>query len=143
MTEYAKHYRAIRAAGADVVALSVDEPQRSQALREQLGLAFPILCDTGRVVVQAWDLYNPREQGGIAVPAVFVIDPDRRIRYRSVDSTAARVRVDGVLEVLTTLHDSGARAAASPRRATILPRIGDWLRALGNAVRRGARSPTD
>ena len=136
MTEYAAHYGAIRSAGADVVALSVDAPQRSQALREQLALKFPVLCDTGRIVVRAWDLYNPREQGGIAVPAVFVIDPDRRIRYRSIDTTAARVRTDGVLEFLR----SGVRPQA---RAALRPHLRDLLHALGNAIRRGARTPFD
>jgi peroxiredoxin len=136
LTEYASHYPAIRAADADVVALSVDDPPRSAALREQLDLEFPILCDTGRVVVRAWDLYNARENGGIAVPAVFVIDPDLRIRYRSVDATAARVRTDAVLEFLR----NGARPAG---RRTLLPRVGDWTRAIGNAIRRGARVPFD
>jgi peroxiredoxin len=136
LTEYASKYRAIRAAGADVVALSVDEPTRSAALRQQLGLDFPILCDTGRVVVRAWDLYNPREHGGIAVPAVFVVDPDLLIRYRSVDATAARVRTDGILEFLR----AGTRPAA---RSAVWPRLRDWVHAIGNAIRRGARSPSD
>ena len=84
-------YPAIRATGADVAALSVDSAERSAALRDQLTLPFPILGDVTRAVVQAWDLYNPREMGGIAVPAVFVIDPDLRVRWRSVDSTRKRV----------------------------------------------------
>jgi peroxiredoxin len=135
LTEYASHYRQIRAAGADVVAVSVDDPPRSAALRAQLGLEFPILCDTGRVVVRAWDLYNARENGGIAVPAVFVIDSDLRIRYRSVDATAARVHTDGILEFLR----SGTQPAD---RATLWPRLRDWTRAIGNAIRRGARTPS-
>ena len=128
MTEYARHYSAIRAAGADVVALSVDAAAATQALRTQLGLEFPILCDTERVAVRAWDLFNERERGGIAVPAVFVIDPDRRVRYRSIDATASRVRTDGVLAFL--------RGGALPNgRTVVLPRMGDWVRAIGNAVR--------
>ena len=111
-------------------ALSVDAPAQSQALRTQLGLEFPILCDTEHNVARAWDLYNARERGGIAIPAVFVIERDRRIAYRSIDGTAARVRTDGVLEFL--------RGGSAPNaRAAIFPRFGDWIRALGNALRRG------
>ena len=111
-----------------MVALSVDAPAASQAVRAQLGLDFPILCDTERTVVRAWDLYNARERGGIAVPAVFVVDPDRRIRYRSVDATASRVRTDGVLAFL--------RGGAPPNgRTMVLPRLADWFRAIGNAAR--------
>lgn len=115
-----------------MVALSVDGPAESQALRTQLRLEFPILCDTQRSVVRAWDLYNARERGGIAVPAVFVIERDRRITYRSIDATAARVRTDGVLEYL---HGGSAPRA----RAAIFPRFGDWVRAIGNALRRSER----
>jgi peroxiredoxin len=128
LTEYARQRAAIRSAGADVVALSVDAPAESEALRAQLGLEFPVLCDTERTVVRAWDLYNARERGGIAVPAAFVVDPDRRIRYRSIDATATRVRTDGVLEFL--------RNGTPPNgRTVVLPRFADWFHAIGNALR--------
>ena len=135
MTEYARALPAIRSTGADVVALSVDGAERSEALRAQLALDFPILCDVERTVVKAWHLYNPREMGGIAVPAVFVIGPDRRVRYRSVDATAARVRTDGVIGVLQG-------KAASPERARVRVRLGDFVRAIGNMVRRGGKQPS-
>jgi peroxiredoxin len=133
LTEYARSYRAIRSAGADVVALSVDRAERSEALRTQLKLEFPILCDTERTVVRAWDLYNPREMGGIAVPAVFVIGSDRRVEYRSIDETAKRVSTDGVLDYLR-----GA-ATAPTDRVKVRARLSDFARALGNAIRRGVR----
>jgi len=129
LTEYAHAAPAIRATGADLVALSVDDAARSQAVRQQLGLDFPILCDTERTVVRAWDLYNARERGGIAIPAVFVIGPDRRIRYRSVDQTAARVRPDHVIAFLR----DGTRPTT---RTAVLPRLRDWVHAFGNAFRR-------
>jgi len=130
LTEYQKSYAAIRAAGADVVALSVDAPERSQIVREQLGLAFPILSDADRAVVRAWDLYNPKEFGGIAIPAVFVIGSDRRVRYRSVDDTAKRIATDGVLGFLR----SGEAPAG---RVSVRVRFGDFVRAFGNGFKRG------
>ena len=133
MTEYERSYPDIRAAGADVVALSVDDRARSEALRAQLGLEFPLLCDTERVVVRDWDLYNSRERNGIAVPAVFVIGTNRVVRYRSIDSTARRVRTDGVLGVLR----GSARAV---ERSALWPQFRDWRRAIGNAIRHRAES---
>ena len=130
MTEYQKSYAAIRAAGADVVALSVDEPARSQAVRAQLGLEFPTLSDVDRTVVRAWDLYNPREFGGIAIPSVFVLGADLRVRYRSIDETAKRVSTDGVLAFLQ-------RGAAPPDRTSVRVRFGDFVRAFGNGFKRG------
>jgi peroxiredoxin len=108
----------------------VDEPVRSEGLRRQLELAYPILCDVSRSVVRGWDLYNPREAGGIAVPAVFVIDPDRTIRYRSIDATTSRVSTDGVLAFLRG-------EPGEPERASVRAGLGDFARALGNAIRRG------
>jgi peroxiredoxin len=136
LAEYAQSYEAIRATGADVVALSVDSTQRSEALRTELALPFPILCDASRNVVRAWDLYNPREMGGIAVPAVFVIGTDRLIRYRSIDTTRARVSTDGLLRFLR-----GEMAAESVRRERVRAGLADFVRALANAVRRGLRTP--
>ena len=124
----------IRALDADVAALSVDSTERSAALREQLLLPFPILSDSTRRVVREWDLYNPREKGGIAVPAVFVIDPDRRIRYLSIDSTYRRVSAAGVLSFLRG-------AAQAPSRSPVRPGLRDFARSLANSIRRGPRTP--
>jgi peroxiredoxin len=136
LAEYARDHDAIRAAGADLAALSVDSPERSEAVRTELGLRFPILSDASRRVVRDWDLYNPNEMGGIAVPAVFVIGSDRVVRYRSIDRTAARVSSDGVLRFLR-----GEAAADSVGRVRVRAGLRDFARALANAVRRGLRTP--
>jgi peroxiredoxin len=136
LAEYSHDYEAICAAGADVVALSVDDRARSDALRTQLALPYPILCDPGRTVVRAWDLYNAGEKGGIAIPAVFVIGPDRRVRYRSIDSTAKRVATDGVLRFLR-----GEAPGEALGRERVRVGLGEFARAIGNAVRRGTQTP--
>ena len=77
MADYREHYLEIRSAGASLVAVSVDAPDKSEALRGHLALPFPILCDTERRVVRDWGIYNSREKGGIAQPAVFIMTPAR------------------------------------------------------------------
>ena len=72
MADYRKRTDDFLQAGYRVVALSVDEPQRTEHLRRTLSLSFSILCDVERQVVRGWDLFNPGEKGGIAVPATFV-----------------------------------------------------------------------
>jgi peroxiredoxin len=134
LTEYARHYAAIRAAGADVVALSVDPEDRSEPLRKQLGIDFPILCDRDRRVVREWGLYNPDEMGGIGIPAVFVIGTDRRVLYRSIDNTGARVSAAGVLRFL-----QGSPDVALLERRPVRPGVGNFARAIVNAIRRGVR----
>jgi peroxiredoxin len=138
LAEYRDRYDQIHRSGANIAALSVDEPVRSEAVRQQLQLPFPILCDTARKVVAEWGLLNPQEKGGIARPAVFVIGRDRRVRFASVDHDAARVPTDMVVGFLLSEKPAGSLKA---RRSLVIPRLTDWFRAIRNTLRFGVRSP--
>ena len=109
------------------MAVSVDPPDISEALRIQLSLPFPILCDTERRVVRDWDIYNSREKGGIAKPAVFVIDPNQVVRYASVDSVATRVPAVEIVHLL-----QNAASAQPIRRRVHVPMLSEWIRAIRN-----------
>jgi peroxiredoxin len=136
---YSDHFAELTALGLGLVALSVDEIERSRALTEQLALPFPLLCDPGREVVEAYGLLNEKEQGGIAYPATFVLDRARTVRFRSLDRTAKRVNLEGLLAFLRAGITSSA--PDTPARSGVVPRARDWLRILGNALRYGVRSP--
>jgi peroxiredoxin len=126
------------AAGADIAALSVDDPARAAAMRDTLKLPFPVLCDSNRDVVTAWGLLNRHEKGGIAYPAVFVLDRDRTVRYRSLDRTASRVSTDAVMEFLR----SGMQGSPEPpKRRTIWPGLSTFVAAVRSALRHGTRVP--
>ena len=137
MTEYRDQYENIRLAGIDVAAVSVDEPAKSENVRLDLRLPFPILCDTERRLIAAWGILNEREMGGIAEAAVFVIDRERRVRFHSVDKTSSRVPTLAVVDFLR----SGMQGSVTAQRSRKFPRVEDWVRALRNAVRHGVRSP--
>ena len=125
MVDYREHYQEIRATGASVVAVSVDAPDKSQVLRHELRLPFPILCDVERRVVREWDIYNPRERGGIAKPAVFVVERDRTIRYDSVDAVATRVPASEIVRILQAVAEG-----PPVRRKVYIPRLAEWFRAI-------------
>lgn len=131
MADYGKRTGDFLQAGYRVVALSVDEPQRTEHLRRTLSLSFPILCDVERQVVRGWDLFNPGEKGGIAVPATFVLDGERRVRLSSVEDVRHRAGAD---EVLACLRGQATQAA----KRTLRPAM---LRALRNMFRYGLVSP--
>lgn len=130
MADYRDHYPEIRAAGATVVAVSVDAPKISEVLRVQLALPFPILCDTERRVVRDWDIYNAREKSGIAKPAVFVIESNRVVRYVSVDSVATRVQAAEIVYFL-----QNAAPAVAIRRKVYVPRLHEWIEAIRTIIR--------
>jgi peroxiredoxin len=130
LVDYRQHYPQIRATGASVVAVSVDAPDKSEALRHGLGLPFPILCDTQRHVIREWDIYNPRERGGIAKPAVFVVERDRSVGFASVDGVATRVPAPEIVRILQAVGEG-----QPVRRAVYVPRLGEWFRAIRNLRR--------
>jgi peroxiredoxin len=107
----------------------VDASEKSEALRVDLSLPFPILCDTERRVVKDWDIYNSQEKGGIAKPAVFIIEPGRVILYASVDTVARRVPAAQIVSLL--------RAGPRPvRRRVYFPLLFEWISAIRNRIRR-------
>ena len=118
-------------AGYRVVALSVDEAERTEHLRQTLGVTFPIWCDVERRVVREWDLLNAHEKGGIAVPTTFVIDGERRVLLCSVDGVVRRAAAD---EVLTFVRGQATQAAKRALRPAMLS-------ALRNMFRFGLVSP--
>lgn len=109
----------------------MDAADKSEALRIHLALPFPILCDTDRRVVKDWGIYNSREKGGIAKPAVFIIDPNGLVRFASVDSVATRVPAAEIVYLL-----QNADNAHPTRRRVHVPLFSDWIRAIRNSVRR-------
>jgi peroxiredoxin len=131
LADYARHYEEIRAAGANLVAISVDSPEKSELVRRQLRLPFAILSDANKRLIQDWDIYNPREKGGIAKPAVFIVDRNRNVLFASVDSTAARVPTQEIVRILQSTDQAAATAA--PKR--YFPGFGDFLRAILNLIR--------
>jgi peroxiredoxin len=121
----------VQRAGANVVAVSVDEPDKSEALRVQFSLPFPILCDTERRVVRDWDIYNAEEKGGIAKPAVFIIDPSQVVRYASVDTVVRRVPAAEIVSLL-----QNAAEEQPVRRKVHIPLFSEWKSAIRNIIKR-------
>ena len=130
MADYRDHYNEIRAAGADLAAVFVDPSEKSEALRRELRLPFPILCDSERRVAKEWDMYNQREKGGIAKPAVFVIGSDRVVRYSKVDSVVTRIPPSGIIRILRTGQGLPVRGK------TYIPHFGEFYSAIRNQFQR-------
>ena len=100
-----------RQRGARLAALSIDEPVLSRALADELGLEFPLLCDTASAVI---DLYGVRNRllgvkSGIPHPAVFVIDAGGTVRHSEVrHNYRRRVSPSRIFRWLDELSGAGA-----------------------------------
>jgi hypothetical protein len=81
--------------------------------------------------VREWDVYNGREQGGIAKPSVFITDRDGSVRYASVDSLASRVPAEEIERVFSAASSDGEM-----KRRGYMPRPAEIIRAIRNSLRR-------
>ena len=79
----ANEERDLHAAGAEIVAVSVDSPGRNEAFRARWHLPFPIVSDpAGEQFLQPLGAWNPDERGGIGWPTLMLFAPDGREVYR-------------------------------------------------------------
>ena len=69
----------------------------------ELNLTYPVLSDSYRTYIRAYDVFNPQE--GIARPSVFVIDKEGKIRWQYIGMTARdRPTMLAILQQLEALH---------------------------------------
>ncbi len=89
--------------GAEIVALSADTPEQARMTVSELGITYPILSDSSRTYIRAYDVLHPQE--GIARPSVFVLDRDGVVRWQHIGTSAAdRPAIGDVLEQLRALQ---------------------------------------
>ncbi|MBV8452992.1 MAG: peroxiredoxin family protein [Deltaproteobacteria bacterium] len=136
MAGYARSYQLFKQAGIEVIAVSVDPPERSAAMRRDLEIEFPVLSDLRRETITRWGLLNTREKGGIAFPATFLIDRALLVRFSMVEDTSRRVPARAMLAFVKAMELEGDASAPIKRR--ISP--GYWfIRAIAHAFRHGVR----
>lgn len=94
-----------------MIAISVDAPDLSKHLRESAGYSFLFLSDGNLQAIREWDLVHPHAgEGGadIARPAEFLLDSDRRVRWRNLAGDyLVRTRPDEVLKAVDAANLTG------------------------------------
>ena len=68
-----------------MLAVSVDDAEKSRALVEKLKLDFPLGLDPERALIKAFGVYDPAND--IAWPALYLLGADGRVRWRSLAET--------------------------------------------------------
>jgi len=68
-----------KAAGAEILAISVDDREKSAELATRLRLPFPLLFDRDHKVIDSYGLLDP--SGKISMAAVFVLDRNGVVRW--------------------------------------------------------------
>jgi peroxiredoxin len=108
----ARIYDDILAAGADLWAISPQDGEHNQALREKRELPFPILADEDQAVIETWGIFNYRDPKGrpIPYPATYVLEKDGRIAWRYLGLIARQRPTPGA--ILAAVTDLGGEQPA-------------------------------
>ena len=131
MTELKWHYETLRKYGVQIYALSVDAPEKTSLLVEERQLPFDLLCDVDRKVVEQYDLCARDQHGGIAYPALFIIDRQGTIVYRSLDYLSIRVDVKEIVGFLEKLQQDPTHQMHGKRKKWIPPSVKQFFRNWG------------
>jgi alkyl hydroperoxide reductase subunit AhpC len=92
--------------GARALVISVDTLEHHQAwsadIEETQGTAvnFPMIADTNRKVATLYNMIHPNADPKVTVRAVYVIDPDKKIRASIIYPPSAGRNFDEVLRLL-------------------------------------------
>jgi len=78
-----RHVKELQAAGAAVLALSMDTPEQASKLAQDLSLAFPVLSDPNMGIVREYGMYS--KQMRMPEMGYTVIDKQGRIRTKEID----------------------------------------------------------
>lgn len=80
----AEDYNNFKRAGGEVIAISSDQQSFAWSMGQTTSARFQILSDADKKVITSYGILNPAEHGGIAHPAIFIVDREGKIRFLHV-----------------------------------------------------------
>ena len=85
---------------AHLLGVSVDSIAENKKLRMDLELPFEILSDENRQLINAWNIINKWERGGIPYPNLYILNEQTKIIFHSPDRLASRVDLSIILQFM-------------------------------------------
>lgn len=125
------------ARGAKAIAISVDTVEDhlgwSADIEETQGTAvnFPMIADPEGKVATLYSMIHPSSDAKLTVRAVYVIDPDRKIRASIIYPPSTGRNFDEIVRLLDSLQLAGTHKVATPVNWTdgddviVLPSVTD------------------
>ncbi len=124
-------YDRIHAAGAEVIAVSVNDDARQAGMSERWGLSHTRFVSDpgGETYLAPLSLFDPEDRGGIALPAMLIFSPagEEVYRYESRDF-ADRTKDDELMEALTALGLDPVDPEPWLGEADVLDDLGGYFR---------------
>jgi len=108
------------ARGAKAIAISVDTVEDhigwSKDIEETQGTAvnFPMIADPDGKVATLYSMIHPSSNAKLTVRAVYVIDPDKKIRASIIYPPSTGRNFDEIVRLLDSLQLAGTHQVATP-----------------------------
>ena len=118
--EFAKRSEEFKNRGAQLIGLSVDSVTAHIAwirnIEQHFGVKvdFPVIADLDTKVAQKFGLIHPAASETATVRAVFLIDPQQKVRALIYYPMSCGRNIDEVLRALDALQTADANACATP-----------------------------
>ncbi len=97
-----QNYENIKAASAELFAISSEDVDRTKQTIENEGLSYPVLADINKNAINAYNVLDQTDTS-IARPAAFIISMDGKIAWKSLDTQLERVPTATILTELGKL----------------------------------------
>jgi len=97
-----ENYEKIRAAGAELFAISSENVSLTKGTVQKEGLTYPVLADNKKEAINAYNVLDQRNTT-IARPASFIISQEGIVAWKSLDAPAERVPTSTILTELGKL----------------------------------------
>jgi thioredoxin-dependent peroxiredoxin len=102
------------------IAISVDDATSHRAWiadiedTQKTVVGFPIIADQDKTVATLFDMIHPNQSGTATVRAVFIIDPNRKLRLTLTYPMSIGRNFDEILRVIDALQLGDAHGVATP-----------------------------
>lgn len=120
MAGFARRAELFASKNVKLLGLSIDSIHSHLAwarnIEKNMGmeLPFPIIADLDTKVAQKYGMIHPGESSTVTVRAVFVIDPNRKVRAMIYYPLANGRNLDEVVRLVDSLQTSDANGIATP-----------------------------
>ena len=78
--ELSQNHNLFKRFGIDIIAVSTDDQENTQAMIDEVSATFEILSDSTYTISQKWEVFNILGDG-VAAPSAFVIDKNNSILW--------------------------------------------------------------
>ena len=97
-----ENYEEIKGTGNELFAISSEDVSITKITTENEGLTYPVLADTFKDVIKAYNVLDQTDES-IARPAAYIVAQDGTVAWKSLDTFSNRVPTATILTELGKL----------------------------------------